>query len=84
MGGVRSWSGREPLPPRHPWGREDHTPASSQTPRHERDGSARGSDGRPYENTYAWFMRMRDGLVVDGTAFYDSISFNDLWTRVEL
>jgi hypothetical protein len=27
-------------------------------------------------------MRMRDGLVIDGTAFYDSISFNDLWTRV--
>jgi uncharacterized protein len=25
---------------------------------------------------------MRDGQVVDGTAFYDSISFNDLWTRV--
>jgi hypothetical protein len=23
-----------------------------------------------------------DGQVVDGTAFYDSISFNDLWTRV--
>jgi uncharacterized protein len=28
-------------------------------------------------------MRMRDGLVVDGTAFYDSISSNDLWSRVE-
>jgi len=26
---------------------------------------------------------MRDGKVVDGTAFYDSISFNDLWTRVQ-
>ena len=25
---------------------------------------------------------MRDRKVVDGTAFYDSISFNDLWTRV--
>jgi uncharacterized protein len=25
---------------------------------------------------------LRDGEVVDGTAFYDSISFNDLWTRV--
>jgi ketosteroid isomerase-like protein len=24
--------------------------------------------------------RFADGLVVDGTAFYDSISFNDLWT----
>jgi uncharacterized protein len=27
-------------------------------------------------------MRLRDGKVVDGTAFYDSISFNDLWQRV--
>jgi hypothetical protein len=28
-------------------------------------------------------MKMRNGKVVDGTAFYDSISFNDLWSRVE-
>jgi hypothetical protein len=28
-------------------------------------------------------MRIIDGKVVDGTAFYDSISFNDLWTRVQ-
>ena len=27
--------------------------------------------------------KLRDGLVVDGTAFYDSISFNDLWSRVQ-
>jgi ketosteroid isomerase-like protein len=46
------------------------------------DGRGTANDGRPYENTYAWFMRLRDGKVVDGTAFYDSISFNDLWARV--
>jgi uncharacterized protein len=23
------------------------------------------------------------GKVIDGTAFYDSISFNDLWARVQ-
>ena len=23
------------------------------------------------------------GIVIDGTAFYDSISFNDLWARVQ-
>jgi hypothetical protein len=28
-------------------------------------------------------VRLRAGKVVAGTAFYDSISFNDLWTRVE-
>jgi ketosteroid isomerase-like protein len=46
------------------------------------DGRGIATDGVPYENSYAWFMRLRDGKVVDGTAFYDSISFNDLWTRV--
>jgi ketosteroid isomerase-like protein len=47
------------------------------------DGHGVANDGRPYENSYVWLMQMRDGKVVDGTAFYDSISFNDLWQRVE-
>lgn len=47
------------------------------------DGRGVANDGEPYENSYAWFMTIRDGKVVDGTAFYDSISFNDLWTRVQ-
>jgi ketosteroid isomerase-like protein len=47
------------------------------------DGRGVANDGRPYANSYAWVMRMRDGEVIDGTAFYDSISFNDLWSRVE-
>jgi hypothetical protein len=28
-------------------------------------------------------MKLADGLIIDGTAFYDSISFNDLWNRVQ-
>ena len=47
------------------------------------DGHGVANDGQPYENSYAWIMRLRDGKVIDGTAFYDSISFNDLWTRVQ-
>jgi len=47
------------------------------------DGHGVANDGRPYENSYAWVMRLRDGKVIDGTAFYDSISFNDLWARVQ-
>ena len=35
-----------------------------------------------YENTYAWIMTLERGQVVDGTAFYDSISFNELWKIV--
>jgi uncharacterized protein len=38
--------------------------------------------GTSYETTSAWFMTLRDGAVVDGTAFYDSISFNELWAKV--
>jgi hypothetical protein len=47
------------------------------------DGRGTANDGKPYENSYAWFMKMRDGKVIDGTAFYDSISFNELWSRVQ-
>jgi uncharacterized protein len=47
------------------------------------DGRGVANDGQPDENSYAWFMRMHDGRVVDGTAFYDSVSFNDLRNRVQ-
>jgi ketosteroid isomerase-like protein len=46
------------------------------------DGEGTRLDGKLYENTYAWFMRFRDGLVVEATAFYDSIAFNELWDEV--
>ena len=32
--------------------------------------------------TYAWFMTLSGGKVIDGTAFYDSIAFNELWDGV--
>ncbi len=47
------------------------------------DGHGIANDGRPYDNSYAWIMRLREGKVVDGTAFYDSISFNELWERIQ-
>jgi ketosteroid isomerase-like protein len=47
------------------------------------DGRGITSDGQPYENSYAWIMKLAGGKVIDGTAFYDSISFNDLWVRVQ-
>ena len=46
------------------------------------DGEGTANDGLAYRNTYAWFMRLREGQVAEGTAFYDAIAFNDLWTRV--
>lgn len=39
-------------------------------------------DGKPYANTYAWFLEFRDGRIVRALAFFDSLVFNDLWTRV--
>jgi uncharacterized protein len=35
-----------------------------------------------YQNTYAWLMTMSSGKVINSTAFYDSITFNELWDSV--
>jgi hypothetical protein len=43
-------------------------------------GTAR--DGVPYANTYAWFVELREGRIVNATAFFDSIEFNAFWRRV--
>ncbi len=45
-------------------------------------GRGIANDGKPYVNNYAWFLTMKDGLAVEGTAFFDSVAFNYLWTRV--
>ena len=46
------------------------------------DGESIATDGVPYRNTYAWFLRMRDEKIVDAVAFYDSVDFNEFWSRV--
>jgi ketosteroid isomerase-like protein len=46
------------------------------------DGEATALDGKPYRNTYAWFMEMRAGSIVKATAFFDSIAFDEFWKRV--
>jgi uncharacterized protein len=46
------------------------------------DGEGTTTAGTVYRNTYAWFMTLRAGKVVKGTAFYDSIAFNELWDGV--
>jgi ketosteroid isomerase-like protein len=43
------------------------------------DGAGTTIADTAYENTYAWILTLENGQVVDGTAFYDSISFNKLW-----
>lgn len=44
------------------------------------EGTAR--DGLPYGNTYSWFLTLADDRIIKGTAFFDSIAFNDFWQRV--
>jgi uncharacterized protein len=46
------------------------------------DAEGVAKDGVPYVNTYAWFMELRDERVVAASAFFDSIAFDALWTRV--
>jgi len=41
------------------------------------------NDGLTYTNSYAWIPRLSNGLVVDGTAFFDGSALDDLWRRVQ-
>jgi uncharacterized protein len=46
------------------------------------DAAGTARDGKPYANTYAWFLDMADGKIVRAFAFFDSIAFNAFWQRV--
>lgn len=46
------------------------------------DAETVATDGLPYRNSYSWFLRFRDGSIVDVVAFFDSVAFNELWMRV--
>jgi ketosteroid isomerase-like protein len=46
------------------------------------DAVATARDGKPYENTYTWYLRMSESAIVEVIAFFDTIEFTDLWTRV--
>ena len=60
--------------------REMHADGSTVIVYFDAEGTAR--DGKPYVNTYAWFLDLQDGKIVKASAFFDSIAFDDLWTRV--
>lgn len=47
------------------------------------DAAATAKDGLPYRNTYAWFLRMRDGRIASATAFFDTRLFDEFWSRVK-
>ncbi|GAA4922779.1 hypothetical protein EV188_104642 [Actinomycetospora succinea] len=46
------------------------------------DASAIARDGRPYRNTYTWYLRLVAGEIVEAVAFFDTLEFTDLWTRL--
>ena len=46
------------------------------------DGTATARDGRPYVNSYAWVMTMRDDRVVEATAYLDMVALDELLQRV--
>jgi hypothetical protein len=46
------------------------------------DAKGTARDGKPYANTYAWILEMKDSKIVRANAFFDSIAFDDFWKRV--
>lgn len=46
------------------------------------DGAAIARDGKSYENTYSWYLKMRDGKITNVVAVFDSAAFDDLWKRI--
>jgi uncharacterized protein len=47
------------------------------------DGEGTARDGKPYRNTYTWYMTMREGKIVEVIAFFDTIEFTDFWNRIK-
>jgi hypothetical protein len=48
------------------------------------DGTATAKDGKPYNNTYSWYMTMKNGRIVKVVAFFDTIDLADMWKRIPL
>ncbi len=46
------------------------------------EAAAMARDGKSYENTYSWYLKMRDGKIVSATELHDPIAFDDLWKRI--
>lgn len=46
------------------------------------DAHGIATDGVEYNNSYVWILVLKDGRIIESTAFFDSIAFDDLWQRV--
>jgi ketosteroid isomerase-like protein len=48
------------------------------------DGTSTAKDGKPYNNTYAWVMTIKNGHIIKAIAFFDTIALADLWKRIPI
>ncbi|WP_251029782.1 MULTISPECIES: nuclear transport factor 2 family protein [unclassified Pedobacter] len=46
------------------------------------DGVATAKDGKGYKSSYAWFMQMKEGKIINVTAFLDGLEFGDIMKRL--
>jgi ketosteroid isomerase-like protein len=46
------------------------------------DGEGMARDGKPYRNTYTWYMRMGEGKILEVVGLFDTIEYTDFWTRI--
>jgi ketosteroid isomerase-like protein len=47
------------------------------------DGVAVAKDGKPYINSYAWFLKMKNGKIVEAVAFFDTADLEDIFNRIQ-
>ncbi len=45
-------------------------------------GRATATDGKPYQNSYSWYMKMKNNKIIGVVAFFDTIEFTEIWNRV--
>jgi uncharacterized protein len=48
------------------------------------DGTAVAKDGKPYNNTYSWYMTMKNDRIVKAIAFFDTLELEDIWKRISI
>jgi ketosteroid isomerase-like protein len=46
------------------------------------DGTAVAKDGKPYNNTYSWYMTIKNNCIVKAIAFFDTLELADIWQRI--
>ena len=72
--------GARVMGPLHPTVHAIYAEGTSVAIHAEVDGTAK--DGKPYHNSYAWFLEMKAEKIVRVVAFVDVAPFNELFERI--